>query len=94
MVKVLGKSLRYLRERNIDGLRSLKRENEGSAVSFVIGMFVIIVIAVNLLPTIALQAYNAQNNSSVASFGGVVAMVGILVLLFVILPLVILAKAT
>jgi len=93
-MSVMRKAYGMLKARDFNGLRSLREEEHGSAVSFVIGMFVIIVIAVNLLPTVAHQAKAAGDNASVATFGGVVAMIGILVLLFVILPLVILAKAT
>jgi len=90
----LKDAYRAMRAGDVGKLRELKEETHGSAVSFVIGMFIIIVIAVNLLPTVAEQAYTAQQDSNVTKFGGTVAMIGILVLLFVILPLVILAKAT
>jgi len=92
--QILKKARRMLKAGDLEGLRRLKEDNKGSAISFVLGMFILIVIAVNLLPSLALQAANAQGNASVITFGGVVAMIGILVLMFVILPLVILAKAT
>lgn len=80
-------------EKTIETIRVLKEDNDGSAVGFIIGMFLVIVIAINLLPSFANQAFIASNNTSVLSFGGVSALIGVLVLLFVILPLVILARA-
>lgn len=74
-------------------LREFKANNDGSAVGFIIGMFIVLILAVNLLPEVARQAASANANTSVLSFSGITAMVGVLVLLFVILPLVILARA-
>jgi len=90
----LGEAFKAMRAGNTERLRELEEETHGSAVSFVIGMMIIIVIVVNLIPTVAFEAANAQDNESVAAFSGTVAMIGILVLLFTIIPLVILAKAT
>jgi len=78
----LGQAFKAMRARNLERLRELKEETHGSAVSFVIGMMIIIVIVVNLIPTVAFEAANAQDNESVAAFSGTVAMIGILVLLF------------
>lgn len=78
---------------NIEKWKKLRDDNKGSAIGFVIGMFVLILVAVNLVPSIADTIDTAQNNASVASFSGVTALAGILVVLFVILPLVVVAKA-
>lgn len=74
-------------------MRSLLKDMKASAISFVIGIFILILIAVNLLPEVAEQAWAAENDTDVAHFAGVGAMLGILVLLFVVIPLIVIAKA-
>lgn len=78
---------------NIEKWKKLRDDNKGSAVGFVIGMFVLILVAANLLAPIAHQAKDAAEDTDVVKFSGVPALIGILVVLFVILPLVVVAKA-
>ena len=70
-----------------------KLNNYGSAVGFIIGMLVIGMVVAALVGSFAYQLEQAKDNTSVIEIPGGVAMLGLLGLLFIIIPVVIFAKA-
>jgi len=74
-------------------MRELTTNRFGSAIGFIIGMLVIGLVVSALVGTFAYQIAVAQANASVIAVPGGVAMLGILSLLFIIIPVVLFAKA-
>ena len=74
-------------------MRSLLKNKFGSAVGFVIGMLIIGLVVASLVGTFAYQIAVAQANASVIAVPGGVALLGIISMLFIIIPVVIFAKA-
>ena len=70
-----------------------KLDNKGSAIGFIVGMLVIGMVVAGLVGTFAYQISIAQANSSVAAVPGGVAMLSILSLLFIVIPVIIFARA-
>ena len=74
-------------------MRKLWSNLHASAVGFIIGMLVIGFVVSALVGAFAYQISLAQANASVIAVPGGVAMLGILSLLFIIIPVVIFARA-
>lgn len=77
----------------IGSIRSIWQNREAGAVGFIIAMLVIGLLVANLVGTFAYQLSVARANASVAAIPGGSAMLGIIGLLFIIIPVVIFAKA-
>ena len=74
-------------------MRKFIKSCKASAISFIIGMLVIGMVVSGLVGTFAYNIATAQANASVIAVPGGVAMLGILSLLFIIIPVVLFAKA-
>lgn len=74
-------------------MRSLLQNLRASAIGFVIGMLVIGLVVAALVGTFAYQISLAQANDSVEAIPGGPAMLGILALLFIVIPVIIFARA-
>jgi len=74
-------------------MRKFLKDTYGSAVSFVIKLLVLGLIVASLAGTFAYQISLAQANASVAAIAGGSALLGIIVLLFFIVPVALFAKA-
>lgn len=74
-------------------MRKFVENTKASAVSFVIKLLVLGLIVASLAGTFAYQISLAQANASVAAIAGASAILGIIVLLFFIVPAALFAKA-
>ncbi len=90
-----GKVLNYANANPSDrkGIIKFAQNEYGSAIGFIIGMLVIGLVVSALVGTFAYQIATAQNNSSVAAIPGGSAMLGILALLFIVIPVIVFARA-
>lgn len=73
-------------------MRSFLGNCKGSAIGFIIGMLVIGLVVAALVGTFAYQISLAQANASVIAVPGGPAMLGLLALLFIIIPVVVFAR--
>lgn len=73
--------------------RRFVRQKSASAVSFVISMLIIGMVVSSLVGVFAYNIATAQANASVIAVPGGVALLSLLTLLFIIIPVVIFAKA-
>ena len=74
-------------------MRKFLSDVKASAIGFIIGMLVIGMVVAGLVGTFAYQISVAQANASVIAIPGGVAMLGILSLLFIVIPVIIFARA-
>ena len=74
-------------------MRNLLKDKAGSAIGFIIGMLVIGLVVAALVGTFAYQIALAQANASVIAIPGGTAMLGILSLLFIVIPVIVFARA-
>lgn len=74
-------------------LRKLIEDLNAGAVGFIIGMLVVGLTVAILAGTYAAHIYDARNNSSVDSIAGMDPMLGLVGLLFFVIPVVIFARA-
>jgi len=73
--------------------KNLIKDRQAGAIGFVISMLILGMIVAALVGTFAYQIAVAQANASVIAVPGGVAMLGLLSLLFIVIPVVIFAKA-
>jgi len=74
-------------------IKSLIEDRNAGAIGFVIAMLILGMVVSALVGTFAYNIETAQANESVAAIPGGVAMLGLLGLLFIVIPVVIFAKA-
>lgn len=77
----------------MEKLIKFRKNNEGGAIGFVISMLILGMVVAALVGTFAYNIALAQANASVIAIPGGVAMLGLLALLFIVIPVVIFAKA-
>lgn len=77
----------------VKNLKKLVKDNNAGAIGFVIAMLILGMVVSALVGTFAYHIETAQNNTSVAAIPGGSAMLGLLALLFIVIPVVIFAKA-
>ncbi len=73
--------------------KDLVEDKNAGAIGFVIAMLILGMVVSALVGTFAYNIETAQANESVAAIPGGVAMLGLLGLLFIVIPVVIFAKA-
>lgn len=74
-------------------MRSIWKDMKASAISFIIGLVVILMVISAVVGTVAYNLYTASTNTGVAAIPGGAQLVLILGLLFIVIPLTIMAKA-
>ena len=74
-------------------LKELREDKNAGAIGFVIAMLILGMVVSALVGTFAYNIAQAQANASVIAIPGGVAMLGLLGLLFIVIPVVIFAKA-
>lgn len=75
-------------------MRKFWKDVTASAIGFIISMVVVAILVSSLVTTIAANLWDAANNSSLTVFvPGGAAMMGIIGLMFVVIPVLIFAKA-